>query len=169
MLISIDINASVPVFEQIVQGVKSAIARGACRPGEPIPSVRGMAADILVNPNTVAKAYRELERDGVIYTSKGRGLFVAADAEERCRTDCSLGTDAELKRVVVEARRAGIPDPEIHRAFRTAMAADAETPEESETDDGPTGAGRNTTLLLSRPRPNAAKTPARPAVLAGTQ
>jgi len=117
----IDANSDVPVFQQIVDGVKSAIARGAYRPGEAIPSVRGMAAEVLVNPNTVAKAYRDLEREGVIESHRGTGLFVADGAPELCREDRRATVFRKLSALIAEARQAGIPPSEL------AMAIEAET------------------------------------------
>ena len=70
MNIRVDPSLSVPVFQQIVDEVKSVIARGACAPGEMIPSVRQMAAQALINPNTVARAYRDLEREGIVTTRR---------------------------------------------------------------------------------------------------
>lgn len=117
----VDPHSSVPVFEQIVHEVKAAVASGALRPGEPIPSVRKLAVDILVNPNTVAKAYRDLEREGVIYTRKGLGLFVSAGVEPACREEMLDRFRAEAGRLVRQAHRAGIDTQTISSAFRQVM------------------------------------------------
>jgi GntR family transcriptional regulator len=66
-----------PIFRQIVDQVRLAVATGRLAPGDPLPSVRAAAERLLVNPNTVAKAYGELTREGVIESQPGRGLFVA--------------------------------------------------------------------------------------------
>jgi len=66
-----------PIFRQIIDQVRLAVATGRLAPGDPLPSVRAAAERLLVNPNTVAKAYGELTRDGVIESQPGRGLFVA--------------------------------------------------------------------------------------------
>jgi len=113
----IDANSDVPVFQQIVDGVKSAIARGAYRPDEAIPSVRRMAAEVLVNPNTVAKAYRDLEREGVIQTQRGKGLFVSPDAPDLCREDRRNTIFRKLDALVAEAQAAGIPASELAKAI----------------------------------------------------
>ncbi|MBT3380178.1 MAG: GntR family transcriptional regulator [Lentisphaerae bacterium] len=125
----IDANSDVPVFQQIVDGVKSAIARGACRPGEAIPSVRGMAAEVLVNPNTVAKAYRDLEREGVIQTQRGKGLFVSPDAPELCREDRRNTVLRKLNALIAEAQAAGIPASELAKAIGEERASDHEQTE----------------------------------------
>ena len=76
----IDTASSVPVYEQIVDRLRYAIAAGRYAPGEQLPSVRQLAVDLLVNPNTVAKAYRELEREGLTFSRRGLGVFVSRSA-----------------------------------------------------------------------------------------
>jgi len=126
MIVRIDPSSSLPAFEQIVQEVKAAIAAGACRPGEMIPSVRRMAAQALVNPNTVAKAYRELEREGVVHARRGLGLVVAAGAEANCRDDRLRSVREDLARVVAEAQRAGISEGDLLAALNEALAEQAD-------------------------------------------
>jgi len=123
MTLLIDVASNVPVFEQIVREVKSAIARGAKKPGEGIPSIRKLAEELLVNPNTVAKAYRELERDGVIYTRKGLGVFVADGAIERCLQERAQSIREDLHLLVTEAKRAGMSAEELQGVFHEAVEA----------------------------------------------
>lgn len=78
----VDARSATPIYDQIVTQVKYAVAAGTLRPGEPLPSVRQLAVALRVNPNTVARAYRDLEADGVVETRAGRGTFVGA-AERR--------------------------------------------------------------------------------------
>ena len=127
MLIHVNGNSYDPVFQQIVDQVKAAVARGACQAGEMIPSVRQMAAQALVNPNTVAKAYRELERDGVITTRRGLGVSVAPDAPARCRRDRLSALRDKVAETVTEARRAGIPEDALRAVFEKALRADHES------------------------------------------
>lgn len=103
MWFDIDQRSSVPIYQQLVEGVKEAVARGVLAVGEKLPSVRELAARTAVNPNTIAKAYQELEREGIIETFRGRGTFVAArkiqvDGEEKKRVIREM-----LRRVLVEA------------------------------------------------------------------
>ena len=121
MIIRVDTSSSVPVFQQVVDEVKSAIARGAVMPGEAIPSVRQMAADTLLNPNTIAKAYRELERDGIVYTRRGLGIFVAERAGPITRTDRREELNDRLRKLIAEARRAGMTTPEIRARVDAAL------------------------------------------------
>jgi GntR family transcriptional regulator len=74
---SLDPKSGVPIYRQIQDQVRYGIASGRLRPGEQLPTVRALAVDLSVNPNTVIKAYSELERQGVLTTEQGSGTFVA--------------------------------------------------------------------------------------------
>jgi GntR family transcriptional regulator len=75
----IDYQDSRPIYEQIVENFKLQIFKGVLQPGDQMPSVRSLAVELSTNPNTIQKAYTELERQGFIYTVKGRGNFVKGD------------------------------------------------------------------------------------------
>lgn len=81
MLINVDPTDDRPMYVQIMDEVRAAIVVGVVEHDDPLPSVRQLAADIRVNPNTIKRAYRELERDGVIYVRRGKGTYVAAPTE----------------------------------------------------------------------------------------
>ena len=90
MIISIDPKSGVPLYRQIIESVQFAIARGDLGPGDRLPTVRQLAVDLQVNPNTVIRAYREMELGGVLDTQQGSGTFVTderpqIDALERRR------------------------------------------------------------------------------------
>ena len=74
----IDTKSGVPFYRQIIEQVKFAIARGDLRPGDRLPTVRQLAVDLAINPNTVIRAYRELEIEGTVDTQQGSGTFVSA-------------------------------------------------------------------------------------------
>ena len=82
MQITIDTKSGVPFYRQIIEQVKFAIARGDLQPGDRLPTVRQLAVDLSVNPNTVIRAYRELEIEGMLDTQQGSGTFVS-----NCRPD----------------------------------------------------------------------------------
>ena len=78
-MILIDYKDTHPIYEQIVERFKTLMLKGAMQPDEQMPSVRNLAMELSINPNTIQKAYAELERQGFIYTVKGRGSFVSGD------------------------------------------------------------------------------------------
>ena len=87
---SLDTKSGVPFYRQVIEQVKFAIARGALGPGDRLPTVRQLAVDLSINPNTVIRAYREMEIEGVLDTQQGSGTFVGdrkpdIDAMERKR------------------------------------------------------------------------------------
>jgi GntR family transcriptional regulator len=98
-VIRVDPSSFVPIYEQIKQGIVRLAATGRLKAGESLPSIRDLAAEIIVNPNTVARAYRELEQDGLIATQKGRGSVIA----ERTRPEAERDLKAHLGRVMDEA------------------------------------------------------------------
>ena len=112
-MIRVDAASFVPIYEQIKQEIGRLAATGRLKAGDPLPSIRDLAAEIIVNPNTVARAYRELEQEGIIATQKGRGSVVA----ERARPDAERVRRAHLGRVmdeaVAEARRFDLDDDAI--------------------------------------------------------
>jgi len=111
--IAVDPKASLPPSEQIAQQVRFAIAAGELAPGERLPSVRGLAVDAVVNPNTVGKAWRDLEREGVIESRPGDGVFVAAAAPELCRAARDRVLRERLARLVGDLRSAGLGRAEL--------------------------------------------------------
>lgn len=78
-MILIDYKDTRPIYEQIVERYKTLILKGVMQPDEQMPSVRNLAMELSINPNTIQKAYAELERQGFLYTVKGRGNFVTGD------------------------------------------------------------------------------------------
>ena len=95
----INVQDSRPIYEQIVENFKMQIFKGVLQPGDQMPSVRSLAVELSTNPNTIQKAYTELERQGFIYTVKGRGNFVKGD-------DLLMeNKKAELVREIVELFR----------------------------------------------------------------
>ena len=126
MELRLDTSNPVPAFQQLMDQLKAAVARGALRAGDPVPSVRQMAAQVLVNPNTVARAYRELDREGVIQAQRGLGYFVTDKAVAACRSDCGDAFAEQLSAVVRAARTAGLDDETIRAAFSRIMAQQEE-------------------------------------------
>ncbi|HKG11699.1 MAG TPA: GntR family transcriptional regulator [Pyrinomonadaceae bacterium] len=121
MFISIDASSDVPIFRQIVQQIKTAVAMGRLQPEEPLPSVRQLAVDLAVNPNTVARAYLDLEIEGVIYKRQGAGTFVATQGvrvskNERRRVLCEL-----IEKALVEGVNLGLDEEELRESFERVL------------------------------------------------
>lgn len=108
-----DPKSSVPVSTQIVEMVSAAVAAGHLAPGEKLPSVRSLAVTLLVNPNTVAKVYRELEREGVVLARPGSGVSVAEGAIEVCRGAIRDGLERAVDELVRKAQAAGLEEDEL--------------------------------------------------------
>ena len=113
MFFAIEFSDGLAIYEQIVRQVKYAVAGGALKPGELVPSVRELARELAINPNTVARAYRELQGDRVLETVRGTGLEVATGAAERCRNERIKLIRARLKQVLAEAKRSGLDAAEL--------------------------------------------------------
>ncbi len=114
----VDPSAERPPSRQLVDTVLDGVARGELVPGDQLPSVRGLAAVAMVNHNTVARAWRDLEQLGVAQGRNGRGVFVTSGAEKIAR---ELRLDATLtafERTLAEALRAGHGRDELQRLVR---------------------------------------------------
>lgn len=122
MLLKVDARDPLPIYEQIARQVKFAIANGAVRPGELVPSVRELARELAINPNTVARAYRELHAAGLLVSMRGTGLAVARGAAERCQPEREKLIRARLRQVFVEARKSGIGDDELRELIEAELA-----------------------------------------------
>lgn len=118
MKLNIDTNSSVPIYIQIEDGITSLIAAGQLQPGEQLPTIRELAAEIRVNLNTVARAYFELDREGVISTQRGRGTFVSGvpDQKQLERKRRKL-LHSIIETALEEAYRLGYSAGEIKEAF----------------------------------------------------
>jgi len=105
-----------PLYVQIMDEVRRALALGDLEPGDILPSVRSLASELAINPNTVAKAYRELESDGTVRGRRGRGTFVTPAA--RPETERPRITREVARRALRDARRHGISVDRLVRALR---------------------------------------------------
>ncbi|MCG3134525.1 MAG: HTH-type transcriptional repressor YtrA [Planctomycetes bacterium] len=107
--------------EQLQDQVTFAVASGRLLPGAKLPSVRGLAAQALVNPNTVARAYRELEHAGVVESRPGDGVYVAARGDSRCAALSGKLVRERLGRAVDEALAAGLGEAELQEIVDRAV------------------------------------------------
>ena len=104
MQIHISTKDGVPIYLQIVNQVKYRVASGRLRPGEQLPPVRRLAEDLLINPNTVARAYRELEAAKVLTTRQGAGVYVADTASPLARREQTRILKDRIDLLLAEAR-----------------------------------------------------------------
>jgi GntR family transcriptional regulator len=121
-IFSIDPRSGVPIYLQLIEQIKRAVALGTLEASEQLPTVKALAIQLTVNPNTVARAYRELERDGVIETSPGRGSFVRADAggEKSRRAADDIAADL-IAEAVRQARALGLERPGVTALVERAL------------------------------------------------
>ncbi len=113
MFLRIDVSSGTPIYVQVVKAVQKDIALGRLRPDDALPSVRQLALDLSVNPNTVAQAYRALEQDGVVYTRRGHGTFVARLDRGRVRAERKKAIAARVEDALIEGMNMGLGEPEL--------------------------------------------------------
>lgn len=112
-MIDIDVTSSTPIYTQIINGVKEGILKGIFKPGEKLPSVRVMAKIMTLNPNTVQKAYKQLEREKVVVTVRGRGTFISEDYKPRKDEDKLMEVEEIFKKGIIEAFYMGFDKEEL--------------------------------------------------------
>src|SRR5262245_27210581 len=119
-MILLDLSAADerPIYGQISDRVRFAVAAGVIRPGDLVPSVRELSKQLVVNPNPVARAYRDLQAEGLLEPVRGTGLQVAAGALDRCREARREYVRRRLRRAIDEARLSGMDPAEIETTLR---------------------------------------------------
>ena len=121
MKIIVDLGRAEPAWQQLMHGVLDQIARGGLEAGAQLPSVRGMAQSVRLNPNTVARAYRELETVGAVEGRQGRGVFVTQDGPQVARRERGGVLVDEIQETIARARAAGMDDEQIRKAVEAAL------------------------------------------------
>ena len=121
MRIKIDTNLSTPLFKQLMDQIKKAVMDGLLKPDDPLPSIRQLANDLELNHNTVAKAYRLLERDSVIQTKGYRGTSIHDDAIKNSSVNMNDSITIKLNKTIKSLRESGATDSEIRIAFSNVM------------------------------------------------
>ena len=127
MLLRPNPSSGVPIYLQLMEQVKHSIETGALRAGEQLPGIRPLAEELVINPNTVAKAYRELEHDGVIELRHGAGAFVSANGRAKKATDKLRAGQSQVADLVERLRGRGVTDEEIRRLFEAALSGVSNT------------------------------------------
>jgi GntR family transcriptional regulator len=129
MLLRPNPASGVPIYLQLMEQVKHAIETGALRAGEQLPGIRPLAEELVINANTVAKAYRELEHEGVIELRHGAGAFVSANSRPKKATEKLRAGQTVVSDAVRKLRERGVTDDEIRRLFEAELAGVVKTGE----------------------------------------
>jgi GntR family transcriptional regulator len=122
MILDIEPKSPVPIYEQIVSQIIFGVASGALEPGAMIPSVRDLATEIVVNPNTVARAWQELERRGVVEAKRGKGMEVTSEAPGICRTQRQEIIRQRVRDTLREAVSSHLPADDIRKLLDDELA-----------------------------------------------
>ena len=121
-MFELDIRSRKPIYEQLVDKLKELIINEVLKPDEQLPSVRTLASQLTINPNTIQKAYRELENQGFIYSLKGKGSFVHPNHLMKDDTQIK-SVKEELEKLIVEALYLGITAEELIQLIEKADAS----------------------------------------------
>jgi GntR family transcriptional regulator len=119
--VKIDPGSHVPIYLQIAAGIRAAVAAEVYRPGESLPSLRDMALELKVNPNTVQRAYDQLDREGLIYAQRGKGLFVSDQGTALAQGQALEVVRRAFDEGVRAGRAAGLSEDQLREAFATSI------------------------------------------------
>ena len=121
MDLRINFNSGVPIYVQLMEQIKHAVETGAVRAGEQLPTIRKVAEELAMNPNTVARAYRELEHEGVIEVRHGSGAYILEP--RRHAKAAAIRRSAEIVGTSIEkAKVLGLTEPELRRVFESELS-----------------------------------------------
>ena len=116
-MIKINPTSFIPIYAQVKQQLKSRISLGILGPDEPLSSIRDMATSLIINPNTVARAYRELEQEGYIYTRKGKGCYISKNSQALIKKEKETIVARILDEAINEAQKYEKDNKKIKRVF----------------------------------------------------
>ena len=120
MIFRLNQSSGIPLYLQLIEQVKHAVETGALREGDQLPTIRKVAVDLVMNPNTVVRAYRELEHEGVLELKHGSGAFIKESAEGRARL--IRKAQAVMESAVERLLLLGLTEDELRRAFENELA-----------------------------------------------
>ena len=126
MFFSIDPSGDAPIYEQIVRQVKLAVADGVLIAGQMVPSVRQLSKDLAINPNTIARAYQELQADHVLEPLRGRGMVVRRDAMDRCTRARNQLVVEGVRKALRDALAGGMSVDDLRHLFEVELTREAE-------------------------------------------
>lgn len=116
-----------PLYVQLMQQIRHAAETGALRHGDQLPGIRTLAEELVVSPNTVAKAYTELEHEGLLDLRQGSGAFLCLSRRTRSVTEHMVLAHRQIRDLIDRLRDRGLTDEEIHRTFESELLYPAET------------------------------------------
>ncbi len=128
-----DTTSRKPIYRQLIDQIRRGVARGQLRPGDRLPSVRQLSRDLVVNPNTIARAYTELEREGTLLTQQGRGVFVAEPSNDLTKKARRKQLSEKLDLLFVEAVHLGFSAGELLAMVQDRIGQFAFVTEEKDT------------------------------------
>ena len=126
MRLKLDTASPVPIYSQIVAQVRCAIAAGALNPDDEMPSVRALATEHLINPNTVARAYLELEREGLLSKKRGTGTYVSSQAARLGEKERARIVREMLDKALTQAMQLHMPTKQVREIFEDRLGEHAE-------------------------------------------
>ncbi len=123
LYLEVDAHSPVPIYEQIIDGIQRLVREDRLAPGAFLPSVRQLASDLEINPNTVARAYSLLEKDGILETARRRGTRIADNAPARARQSLAGRIEDAADRVIRETAHLGIDPDDLVQALVRRLAS----------------------------------------------
>ncbi len=129
MFFTIDPDNGLAIYDQILRQVKFAVASGALQAGQRVPSLQELSAQLALNPNTVARAYRELQTEGILEMVRGVGLEISSKAVKRCQQERDALIRERLRSVLAEARQSQFDDAELRSMFNEELASLSKAPQ----------------------------------------
>ena len=115
MIFKVNPAAGQPLYVQLIQQIRHAIETGLLADGEALPPIRNLAAEIVVSPNTIVKAYSELQHEGLVELRHGSGAYVTAKRRVKSRAELVRAAQARVREFIENLRDEGLSDEEIHR------------------------------------------------------
>lgn len=125
-MITLDPQSALPIYRQVADQIRRGIAAGRLRPGDPLPSVRELSAELVVNPNTIVRVYRDLAAEGLIEVRRAQGTYVAAGAAALAEAERRRLLSAMLAEVARDVRAFGVPAGEAVQLFERQLADEPE-------------------------------------------
>ena len=122
-LIKVDTSKFIPIYQQIKSQIKRLVSLGILKPHQVLPSIRDLATDLLINPNTVARAYRELEMEGHIYTRKGKGCYVSTLSTAMIEEERTLVINQMFDDAIEEGVKFNIPHERLKKIFEERLSS----------------------------------------------